>query len=88
MKRFHALFRFPRLRGVFSFVEDAHFIAPRLQAQLAKAGGLVRAEQCGRTGAEKFSHAERQSADDYLGQATRVGALSLLLRGLVHVNKF
>ena len=86
MRCFHALFRIFRLRGVFSFFEDAHFITPRLQAQLAHAGSLIRAEQRGRTGTEKFSQTERQSADDYLGQAARVGALSLLLRGLVHLD--
>ncbi|WP_165072098.1 hypothetical protein [Desulfovibrio sp. ZJ200] len=72
MNGVHALFRLLRLRGVFSFVEDAHFIASRLQAEFIHAGGLVRAEKGGGTGAEEFSQAERQSADDHFGQAARI----------------
>lgn len=63
-------------------------IAPRLQAEFAHAGGLIAPEQRGRTGTEEFSQTERQSADDHFGQAARVGALSLIFRGLIHVNNF
>ena len=57
-----------------------------LQTEIAQTGSLVRTEQCGRAGTEKFTQAERQSADHHFGDATGISALALVFPGFVHID--
>lgn len=58
------------------------------QTEFIKAGGLIRAEERGRTGTEKFPNAQSQSADNHLGDAGGIVARLAGLRfaGLIHIH--